>query len=64
MIQKSSIEAEFRNLKNYSVRKIKIKFLDYRISRIINQIEKISKNVNISPNKRHYGVIELIQKRF
>jgi len=41
-----------------------MKFLAYKISRIRNQIEKISKIVNISPNKTHYGVIEFIQELF
>lgn len=63
MINESSIEDQFINLRNYSVREKRIKDLANRTGTIRNQIDKISKDkkkesviVNISPNKTQYGV--------
>ena len=59
MIHESSIEAQFMNLTNYSLTQKRMKDLANRRSTIRNQMDKISKIVNISPNKTHYGVKRL-----
>ena len=59
MIHESSIEAQFMNLTHYSLTQKRMKDLANRRSTIRNQMDQISKIVNISPNKTHYGVKRL-----
>nr|QTI91351.1 hypothetical chloroplast RF1 [Ferocactus latispinus] len=59
MIHESSIESQFKNLTNYSLTQKRMKDLANRRSTIRNKMDKISKIVNISPNKKHYGVKRL-----
>nr|WRY72287.1 hypothetical chloroplast RF19 [Sclerocactus unguispinus]WRY72302.1 hypothetical chloroplast RF19 [Sclerocactus unguispinus] len=59
MIHESSIESQFKNLTNYSLTQRRMKDLANRRSTIRNKMDQISKIVNISPNKKHYGVKRL-----
>nr|YP_010166158.1 hypothetical chloroplast RF19 [Rhipsalis teres]QRV60131.1 hypothetical chloroplast RF19 [Rhipsalis teres] len=60
MIPESSMEAQFMNLtKKDSLTQKRMKDLANRRSLIRNQMDQISKIVNISPNKTHYGVKRL-----
>ncbi|KAJ8438190.1 hypothetical protein Cgig2_001908 [Carnegiea gigantea] len=59
MIHESFIEAQFMNLTNYSLTQKRMNDLANRRGTIRNQMNQISKIVNISPNKTHYGIKRL-----